>query len=223
MKLTQYAFIVTLLLSISTIAMSGLQTDKLNMEYNSYKLSLYNTNHTANSLKMTSRHHSPVNIASQAIVSPLLGAIIAIPTGILAFSLAADNLNGISGNVNFLDITVLAAVSGYIFGAGVGVYAISTRENKILPFWKTIGFAAIGAGGGMIVASILSSKYTTIPKFAGVVIALTPVIGAMIYTNFIADWIPEVQETNTVSKIRSHADFLNSKKLCSVNIIKIAF
>lgn len=186
---------------------------KLNETYISNRLTITQQDN------LSSRHHTFLNLSGQF----LAGSSLAIGFSILPVSAGfADAWSGKSTNVSQTAWGILI-ISSYLFGAAVGVHWIASYENPNLSFWGTVGYSAIGGGVGSIILSILAVNYKTIPPFGAVVVALTPVIGSMVYASFISDWPDESKEMSFDKIIGSHKDLIEQTKIFDIELLKIEF
>lgn len=166
--------------------------------------------------------HSVINLTGQLLVgsvSAVISPIVAfIPIGLLL------NASRIKFDIHDNGSSIALAgilLSSYIFGAGLGVYWIAQYENKNMSFWKTITYSVIGAGVGAITLTILAANNTRIPPVGGVFAALTPILGAMVYSSFVSDWHNE--KVNNRNKGFSHIDLFENEKLFKLKILQITF
>ena len=135
--------------------------------------------------KISSHNYSFLNLTGQAVAGSGFAVVFSIIPLALTWQ-AAWKSDGINTREQMaLGILTLAS---YTFGAAVGVHWVAKAENPNISFWGTVGYSAIGDGAAILLASILASQYKTIPGAGGVVIALCPVIGSMVYASFISDW-----------------------------------
>jgi hypothetical protein len=190
---------------------------QLTTELKLYEISACNRFTVAERDNILSHHHSFFNLSGQALVGS------ALAFGFAILPLSAGALNAWSGKSTDASQTAfgILALSSYLFGATVGVHWIAKSENPNLSFWATAGYSAIGGGVGIIVASVLAANYTTVPTVGVIIIALTPIIGSMIYASFISDWPNENQES-TFSKINfSHKDLIEQTNIINLELLRI--
>lgn len=127
--------------------------------------------------------HSVLNISAQVVVGQTFGILFSLPP-MAGFWASVWSPHGNPATTAALGILT---ISSYVFGTATGVYIVADMENERLGFWKTVGSSAIGAGAGVLLLSILATQYETIPSNGGMIVALSPLFGAVIYTCFIAD------------------------------------
>ena len=162
-------------------------------------------------------HHSFLNLSGQALV----GSTLAMGFSILPLGAGvADALsrNSTKGSQTALGIL---AISSYLFGAAVGVYWIASYENPNLSFWGTVGYSAIGGSVGVVLVSILATNYTTIPTIGAIIVALTPLIGSMVYASFISDWPVKIQSNSFYKNSLSHKDLVEQSQIINIELLKI--
>ncbi len=115
-----------------------------------------------------------------------------------------------------------------IFGSALGVHLIAKHENPKHSFWQTVKYSAYGAGGGVVLALVFGSLQQTLNAGEVIFISLTPVLGSLFYSNYVAEW-PEkknnVEQKNiSFGKMNySFKDYYNSRQLFRVNILSIPF
>ena len=163
------------------------------------------------------QHHSFINLSGQTLV----GSALAIGFSILPLS--AGVANAWSGESTEASQTALGilAISSYLCGAAVGVHWIASIENHNLSFWGTAGYSAIGGGVGTIIVSILAANYTTVPTIGVIIVALTPIIGSMIYASLISDWPNESQEMSFHKINFSHKDLVEQTTIVKLELLRI--
>ena len=190
---------------------------QLTAEIKSYDISANNQFTVVQQDNILSHRHSFINLSGQALV----GSALAIGFAILPLSAGAANAwSGESTDVSQAAFGILA-LSSYLFGATVGVHWIASYENPYLSFWATAGYSAIGGGVGTIVVSILAANYTTIPTVGVIIVALTPIIGSMIYASLISDWQNKNQELSFRKVYFSHKDLVEQTKIINLELLRI--
>ena len=166
---------------------------------------------------VVSHKYSFINLSGQALV----GSALAVGFSILPFSVAFGSaLSGNSTETSQATLEILT-ISSYLFGAAVGVHWVAKSQNSKLPFWGTVGYSVIGGGVGAILATVLASQYTTIPTFGGIIVALSPVIGSMIYASFISDWPQEPQKISFVENSLTQKDLFEHSKLFNIELFRV--
>ena len=167
--------------------------------------------------KISPQHYSFLNLSGQV----LLGSTLAVGFSLLPLSAGfADALSGKSTTTSQTALGILA-ISSYLFGATVGVHWIASYENPNLSFWGTAGYSAIGGGVGTIIVSILAANYTTVPTIVVIIVALTPIIGSMIYASLISDWPNENQEMSFHKINFSHKDLVEQTTIVKLELLRI--
>lgn len=168
--------------------------------------------------KTVSKKHSFLNISGQAIV----GSAFAVGFSILPLAATWANAWGSDGTPASQTALGILTVSSYLFGSAVGVHLVAKSENSELSLWKTFGYSAIGGGVGVLLVSILASQYETIPGAGGVIVALCPIIGSMVYASFISDWPQDNQKVLSIDKNSySHKDLVEQTKLFNIELLRI--
>ena len=167
--------------------------------------------------KPVSKKYSFLNLSGQAIV----GSVFAVGFSILPLAASWANAGGSDGTPVSQTALGILTVSSYIFGSAIGVRLIAKSKNSELSFWGTVGYSAIGGGVGVILLSILASQYKTIPGADGVIVALCPIIGSMVYASFISDWPQENQEVSFTKTSISHKDIIEQTKLFNMELLRI--
>ena len=167
--------------------------------------------------KISSQHYSFLNLSGQVLV----GSTLAVGFSFLPFGAAFAH--SWSGNSTAASRTALGIVtiSSYLFGAAVGVHWIASYENPNLSFWGTAAYSAIGGGVGTIIVSILASNYTTVPTIGVIIVALTPIIGSMIYASFISEWPNESQEMSFNKINFSYKDLIEQTNIINLEFLRI--
>uniref|UniRef100_A0A832LK16 Uncharacterized protein n=1 Tax=Ignavibacterium album TaxID=591197 RepID=A0A832LK16_9BACT len=166
---------------------------------------------------ISSQHYSFLNLTGQALVGSTLAIVFSIPPISAGF---ADAWSGKSNDASQTALEILA-ISSYLFGAAVGVHWIASYENPNLSFWGTFGYSTIGGSVGAVLVSILATNYTTIPTVGVIIVALTHIIGAMIYASFISDWPNESQEISFHKINISHKDLIEQTKIINLELLRI--
>jgi hypothetical protein len=169
--------------------------------------------------KTVSQKHSFLNLSGQAFV----GSAFAVGFSILPLAAAWANAWGSDGTTASQTALGILTISSYLFGSAVGVHLVAKSENSELSLWKTFGYSAIGGGVGAILVAILASQYETIPGAGGVIVALCPIIGSMVYTSFISDWPQDNQKVSFAKTSLSHKDFIDQTKLFNIELLRIKF
>ncbi|HED06608.1 MAG TPA: hypothetical protein ENI57_00640 [Ignavibacteria bacterium] len=162
------------------------------------------------------------------IAQGLTGSISGLGLGFLAIG-SAFAYSWRHGATTFsrVGFTLLVPAS-MIFGSAIGVHLIAKYENPKHSFWQTVKYSAYGAGGGVILSLILASLHTKTNTGEVVLISLSPVIGSLIYSNYVTEW-PETNQKDKISKITfrklnySFKDYYESTQLFRINILSIAF
>lgn len=160
------------------------------------------------------RSHTIGNGVGQFFFGAITGAVCAI--GPLAITMASANHGG--NNAAFPGIII--SLSAYVFGNGLGVYAISHIENDNLPFWSTIGYSFIGLGAAVISYPIIGKQMNDPQKL--LIAMICPIVSAMIYTNLIAGWDTPAPKEEVTQKIVSHKDLYEWGKLINFEVVRIA-
>jgi hypothetical protein len=166
---------------------------------------------------ISSQHYSFLNLTGQALVGSTLAIVFSIPPISAGF---ADAWSGKSNDASQTALGILA-ISSYLFGAAVGVHWIASYENPNLSFWGTVGYSTIGGSVGAVLVSILATNYTTVPTVGVIIVALTPIIGAMIYASFISDWPIESKEISFHKINISHKDLIEQTKIINLELLRI--
>lgn len=177
-------------------------------------------------LEIISRRHSFWNNTKQVVYGFSLGTILALPPAIIN----AVNMLGEGDVLNEKNYTqrtnlIVLTVTAYVVGNGVGVYAAAKGENSSLSFWGTMGYSVLGGGMGVVLASTLSTVQEPIPTVWKVIIALTPLVGAMSYTNVIADWenSPQSHSLGNVGSEYTHGNIIKRSNLFQMKVLQIEF
>jgi len=166
---------------------------------------------------VVSHKYSFINLSGQALV----GSALAVGLSILPFSAAIGSaLSGESTETSTTALGILT-ISSYLFGAAVGVHWVAKSQNSKLSFWGTVGYSVIGGGVGAILATVLASQYRRIPAFGGIIVALSPIIGSMIYASFISDWPQEPQKVSFVKNSLNQKDLFEHSKLFNIELFRI--
>ena len=163
-----------------------------------------------------SHKHSLVNLSLQPIVGTGLAFIFSIPPLAGAWNSAWNHGTDVSQTT-----WAILTFSAYILGAGTGVYLIAHVENSKISYWKTVEHSVIGGAAGALAAALLASQYSTIPNAGAIFIAFSPVIGAMFYTSFVADWPHQNQDLSFNNKMLSHKDLINRTNIFNIEVIRI--
>ena len=161
-------------------------------------------------------NYSLTNLVFQPVVGSVLAFIFAIPPLAAGFHDAWNH--GSDGSQTVWGVLTLSA---YCLGAGTGVYLVAHVENKKLTYWETVEYSVFGGAIGVITAAVLASQYSTIPNAGAIFIAFSPVIGAMFYTSFVADWPTQNRDLSFNNKILSHKDLINRTNIFNIEVIRI--
>ncbi len=169
--------------------------------------------------------HSTLNISLQTIVGEGMGLGLAI----IPFSISfASGFSG-SGSKTTSDIFGVITIPAYILGTALGVHLIAHIENKEHSFWKTLEFAAIGGGAGVVLTGILAASYNSIPEAGAAIIALTPLVGSLVYSVSYADWRGENQSVNKFEgfEINNNSalakDIVEQSQIIKINLFRMPF
>jgi hypothetical protein len=222
----KYVIILVLLMisSLSAQNFTNFRAEKIGISYAQHQAS--DNLSQQNFQRAISSRHSFWGNAKQVAFGLSLGTVLALPPAIIN---AVNTLGegDVLSEKNFAPQTTLIVltVTVYVVGNGVGVYAAAKGENPSLSFWKTMGYSVLGGGTGVLLASTLSSIQEPIPTVWKVVIALTPLMGAMTYTNFIADWESSTQSRShgNVGGEYTHSNIIERSKLFQMNLLQIEF
>ena len=176
--------IIPLLLIFTTIAFSQIQNPFELNHRNANKIQLKiknkvvfnNENLDFESLLKKGKNvdfkYSSSNVCGQILVGSLSAIVFSAPAA-FGFSYGGGNHPSDGGKL-FLTYSL------YTLGAAVGVYWIGSKENKSLSFWGTFASSAIGGGVGALTYYQIKNRFY-FPILAG------PIVGALIYSLFIAD------------------------------------
>jgi len=170
------------------------------------------------------RKHSFGNIAAQAVIGSVFGLGLGSLAAGSAFAYYWRREGTTFSNV-FFSILI---PSSLIYGSAVGVHVVAKRENPRHSFWQTVKYSAYGAGGGVVLSLIFASQHKSVSSGEVILIALTPLIGSLIYSNYVAEW-PETNQKDKLSEITfrklnySFKDYYESTQIFRVNILSIAF
>ncbi len=163
-------------------------------------------------------NYSLTNLVFQPVVGSGFAFIFTIPPFVGLLNDAWNSESAISHTV-----WGILTISAYCLGAGTGVYLVAHIENKNLTFWKTVEYSVFGGAVGAITAAVLASQYSSIPNAGAIFIAFSPVIGAMFYTSFVADWPYQNQDLSFNNKMLSHKDLINYSKVFDIELLRIRF
>ena len=115
-------------------------------------------------------------------------------------------------------------IAGYLIGFPSGVYLVAKGNNPDLDYFATIGFT------WAFTAAVSGISYGLFPKdnkhFTRYIALASPIIGALLYSNFIA---PNPSSNTNENKLDlsneniSHKDFYNSKMYFNIEVFKINF
>lgn len=166
---------------------------------------------------IAAKKHSFLNLSGQALV----GSAFAVGFSVLPLAATWANIWGSDGTPVTQTTLEIQTLSSYLFGSAVGVHLVAKSENSVLSFWKTFGYSAIGGGVGIILIAILASQYETIPGTGGLIVALCPIIGSMVYASFISDWYQESQDVTFAKTLKSHKDLFEQTKLFDIELLRI--
>lgn len=173
------------------------------------------------------RSHSVFNIAQQIVIG---GAGMVIPSSLLFGTAFVSALGG--GDRTITTILALLSVPAYLFGTAGAVDWVASHENPNNSFWETFKYTSIGFGVGLGIVGVLSTKYTTIPGVGGTIAYVSPLIAALVYANFIADWpAPEVGVGKSALKISTNKsngnltfyEYRNADMIFNFDIMRVRF
>lgn len=166
-------------------------------------------------------------IASEFLLAPMSGFAVAY------FSFFAGAGVGSLGGAEGLGLAPYAVIGvgvGYTTGAAALVYFIGHNDNPNVTFWGTMGYSFLGAGAGLGIASLAARSDAPYRGSAPYIIFFAgPVIGSIVYANFIApgptfrDYYNKADKYSFNGKSYSHKDLYNSTVLYNVNLFNIAF
>ncbi len=121
--------------------------------------------------------YSAINLTGQLLAGSALAFIFTVPSMTAVFYNAWSGL----GSKESQALLSAIGITSYLICSATGVYWVAKSGNSELSYWGSVGYSAIGGGVSAILASILASKYTTIPGAGAFIIALCPVISSMVY------------------------------------------
>lgn len=163
-------------------------------------------------------------IIGEVLLGPVSGAICAIPMALL-FSGASDQ-NQKNDRYDNMAWGALGIGAGYIVGTGLGVYLFANHDNPEVTFGGTLLGSVLGAGVGIGAAALINKGDSAVPYVVGL---SSPLIGAMVYANFVAPHPhPGSYSSNTVNYrslalSNSHKDLYNSTIQYRMNLFTIPF
>jgi len=162
------------------------------------------------------------------IAQGLTGSILGLGLGFLTIgSAVAYSWRHEETTFSRVGFTLLIPTS-MIFGSAIGVHFVARYENHRHSFWQTVKYSAYGAGSGVVLGLIFGSLQKSLSAGEVVLISLSPVIGSLIYSNYVTEW-PETNQKDKISKITfrklnySFKDYYESTQLFRINILSIAF
>lgn len=166
--------------------------------------------------------HSFLNLAGQAVLGQVLAVgFAAIPAYLTIASAFIEEDNGAVdariGIAALFGLTIFA----YSVGAATGVHWIAKAENPNHSFWGTVGYAAIGVGASSVLYAVLMTQQQKISGVGAVAIMIFPIISAMLYTSYIANWPSVPQSVSVHNKILCHRDLVGRSKLCNIELLRI--
>ena len=167
-------------------------------------------------------HYSAINVFSQIAVGEAMGI------GLSVLPLVAAKANSLYDSHNYSNSWGAVAISAYIFGVSAGVHLIAKAENKEHKLISTLFYSAIGGGVSIVITSIVSKKFTIISNDDLAVNAMLPLLGALIYSLALADWLEQSQTINKyenfkmTNKIMSHKDLVERSQIIKINLFRIA-
>lgn len=102
-------------------------------------------------------------------------------------------------------------IVGYLIGFPSGVYLVAKDINPDLSYLETLGFSLGVTGLTAGLSYLLFRKENNHPTTYLAI--LSPVIGSILYANFLAPKISSVQKTTELgmTRIKTHKDFYNSR------------
>ena len=221
----KYSFLIFLIIYSNLFAQAD-HKSKLYLKSESKQL-IENTQLLSDSVyseNILNKKHSFGSIAAQAVIGSVLGLGLGSLAVVSAFAYSWRHEGTTFGNVFFS----LLIPSSLIYGSAVGVHLVAKRENPRHSFWQTVKYSAYGAGGGVVLSLIFASQHKSVSSGEVLLIALTPLIGSLIYSTYIADW-PEANQKDKLSEITfrklhySFKDYYESTQVFRINILSIAF
>ncbi|MGE5351063.1 MAG: hypothetical protein ACM3P0_03215 [Acidobacteriota bacterium] len=171
-------------------------------------------------------YHSPSagTIIGEVLLGPVSGAICAVPMALL-FSGASDQ-NKKNDRYDNMAWGALGIGAGYIIGTGLGVYLFANHDNPEVTFGGTILGSVLGAGLGIGTAALINKGDSAIPYVIGL---SSPLIGSMVYANFIAphpnssSYSSNLESSRSIAMSYSHKDLYNSALQYRMNLFTIPF
>ncbi len=207
---------ILILLFLSCCANINAQNIDINLQTNHNLFSSYSHGNiddtTYQFVDIPFNKHSFSNIGAQALVGSLC-----------AFGFAALPFSSISSNSGSKEqpnsAAVIVTLASYAFGAAIGVHWIAQFENPQNSFWGTAASSIIGVGIGTGLLFIQSSD----SYFIGLIAVLSPIIGSIIYTSFIAEWPNKTQNISLYQKYFSHKDLVEQSKFFNAELFRLNF
>lgn len=163
-------------------------------------------------------HHSWINIAAQALFSPLVGSY----CGVVPLALGAPVI--FSGNRVVGSILIGTSAVAYVLGSALGVKWAANVENEKGSYWNTAlysGIGAIGCGGISFIIARLFKKSAVLPTYIAFTGGTT--IGGILYSNCLAPWKSEDKAVNSAKKISSQKDLIEYSKIIDIPVLTLKF
>lgn len=214
---SQIGLIIILFVVLNSVSFSQLKL-KINSEIPSINFSKNISEYSTLLLeKDTTRNHSLLNILGQAAAGPacaIVFSIIPLSAG-FGYAWSGDK----NPSVEFF--YAVAFYSAYIIGSATGVYWIANFENKNIAYWKTVKSAFLGGAIGTAFAIIQakSDRISNTEKQLIFLAMMSPTIGAMIYTNYEAEWT--AKEEFPIKEKLTHKDIFNSENMININLFQV--
>ncbi|HEX2962490.1 MAG: hypothetical protein HF309_18275 [Ignavibacteria bacterium] len=163
-------------------------------------------------------------IIGEVFLGPVSGAICAIPMALL-FSGASDQ-NSKNDKWDNVAWGAIGVGAGYIIGTGLGVYLFAHHDNPEVTFGGTVLGSVLGTGVGIGLAALINKGDSAIPYVVGL---SCPLIGSMVYANFVAPhpkssgYSANIDNYRSIALSYSHKDLYNSTLQYRMNLFTVAF
>jgi endonuclease YncB( thermonuclease family) len=120
---------------------------------------------------------------------------------------------------------IFGSAIGYLFGFPFGVYLVASIQNPNLSYWETLGFSS---GLTLLSAGI---SYLAFPNTdshpSRIAILFMPMIGSLLYVNFIAKDYPTKDNLIPIEgrelNFKTNKDFYNSQVSFRMEILRVYF
>lgn len=218
------------IINLNTVNLAGVKMPA--RELNFENMDYYDKQDSLASENKPLKPYSPsaVTIIGEVFIGPLAGLATAIP---VYFLLSGNLENGGGGPLHHDYNYGVAGVIGaaYAVGTAIGVNLFARADNPEVTFGGTLLGSLAGAGAGIGAAALINKGAVIQEQHSAgnYVLLFAPLIGSMVYANFIAPHPASGSYSSNIERCRSlvssfsHKDLYNSTLQYKMDLFTIAF